>query len=176
MEGEARPPQVSGGKLRYWSIPVAALLTLGIWRGQEEGERLTSYPDPASGGAPWTICRGITGPAVRPGLTLTVEQCNQLENEYVAKASARIGGYLRVPLSFEEWVAWGDFSYTTGTKQFKDSTALHLLNEGKRAEACAQITRFRFAAGQDCSAPGNRRCSGLWKRRLRERHYCEMGV
>ncbi len=39
-----------------------------------EGCRLNAYPDPASGGAPWTIGYGHTGAGVVPGLTITQEQ------------------------------------------------------------------------------------------------------
>jgi GH24 family phage-related lysozyme (muramidase) len=39
-----------------------------------EGCRLSAYPDPASGGAPWTIGYGHTGPEVVPGLTITQQQ------------------------------------------------------------------------------------------------------
>jgi GH24 family phage-related lysozyme (muramidase) len=39
-----------------------------------EGCRLRSYPDPASGGAPWTIGYGHTGAEVMRGLTITQEQ------------------------------------------------------------------------------------------------------
>jgi lysozyme len=36
-----------------------------------EGLRLTAYPDPLSGGAPWTIGYGHTGREVHPGLVWT---------------------------------------------------------------------------------------------------------
>ena len=35
--------------------------------------------------------------------------------------------------------------------------------------ACDALLRYRFAAGFDCSTPGNRRCPGVWTRQL-ERH------
>lgn len=38
---------------------------------RDEGCVLTAYPDPASGGAPWTIGYGHTGPDVTPGLKIT---------------------------------------------------------------------------------------------------------
>src|SRR5690625_7902836 len=41
---------------------------------QHEGLRYTSYPDPATGGAPWTVCYGSTRGG-RPGMSLTHEQC-----------------------------------------------------------------------------------------------------
>jgi lysozyme len=34
---------------------------------QHEGLRLNAYPDPATGGDPWTIGYGSTGPNVKPG-------------------------------------------------------------------------------------------------------------
>ena len=39
-----------------------------------EGYSLSAYPDPASGGAPWTIGYGHTGSEVVPGLTISQEQ------------------------------------------------------------------------------------------------------
>lgn len=41
---------------------------------RDEGLRLTAYPDPLSGGDPWTIGYGHTGPEVRPGLVWTEAQ------------------------------------------------------------------------------------------------------
>ena len=41
---------------------------------QFEGCKLTAYPDPATGGDPWTIGYGHTGNDVYPGLTITQEQ------------------------------------------------------------------------------------------------------
>ena len=38
---------------------------------QWEGCRLSAYPDPASGGEPWTIGYGHTGPEVTAGLTIS---------------------------------------------------------------------------------------------------------
>ena len=38
---------------------------------RNEGLRLHAYPDPATGGAPWTIGYGHTGPDVHPGMQIT---------------------------------------------------------------------------------------------------------
>jgi GH24 family phage-related lysozyme (muramidase) len=54
-----------------------------------EGCRLSAYPDPASGGAPWTIGYGHTGPDVVPGLTITQQQADTfLQKDVVHAASA----------------------------------------------------------------------------------------
>lgn len=41
---------------------------------RDEGLRLNAYPDPLSGGPPWTIGYGHTGPEVHKGLTWTQAQ------------------------------------------------------------------------------------------------------
>lgn len=40
----------------------------------QEGYKLQAYPDPVSGGAPWTIGIGHTGPEVHPGLIWNDDQ------------------------------------------------------------------------------------------------------
>lgn len=40
----------------------------------DEGLRLTAYPDPLSGGAPYTIGFGCTGVFIKPGLTWTLAE------------------------------------------------------------------------------------------------------
>ena len=55
----------------------------------EEGVKLKSYPDPATGGVPWTIGVGLTtdksiGVIVGPGMTLTPAQERALLRRYVA--------------------------------------------------------------------------------------------
>ena len=55
-----------------------------------EGCRLSAYPDPASGGAPWTIGYGHTGPDVVPGLTITQQQADALLQKDVADAANAI--------------------------------------------------------------------------------------
>jgi lysozyme len=52
-----------------------------------EGCRLSAYPDPASGAAPWTIGYGHTGPVVAPGLTITQQQADALLQKDVADAA-----------------------------------------------------------------------------------------
>jgi lysozyme len=41
---------------------------------QDEGCKLVAYPDPHSGGDPWTIGFGTTGSDVKPGVVWTMEQ------------------------------------------------------------------------------------------------------
>ena len=43
-----------------------------------EGCELKSYPDPGTGGAPWTVGYGHTGPEVVPGMTISQPEAEQL--------------------------------------------------------------------------------------------------
>lgn len=52
-----------------------------------EGCKLTAYPDPKTGGEPWTIgwgsTRGISGKPIRPGDTITATQADTLLNNSI---------------------------------------------------------------------------------------------
>ena len=56
----------------------------------EEGLRLTAYPDPLTGGAPWTIGYGHTGAEVRRGLAWTKAQAEAALAADVAKAETGV--------------------------------------------------------------------------------------
>ena len=55
-----------------------------------EGCHLSAYPDPASGGPPWTIGYGHTGKEVVPGLTISQEQAEAWLNKDVAEAAGAV--------------------------------------------------------------------------------------
>jgi len=55
-----------------------------------EGCRLSAYPDPASGGAPWTIGYGHTGPDVVCGRTITQQEADALLQKDVADAASAV--------------------------------------------------------------------------------------
>jgi len=59
-----------------------------------EGLRLEAYPDPVTGGAPWTIGYGHTGPEVHPGLTWTGSQATDALHVDVGRAVAALDAAL----------------------------------------------------------------------------------
>ena len=65
-----------------------------------------------------------------------------------------------------------DFVYQYGSGAWAGSSMRRELLAGNYRAACDQILRWRYSNGQDCSAPGNRTCSGLWKRRLESHAQC----
>ncbi len=58
-----------------------------------EGCELSAYPDPASGGAPWTIGYGHTGPDVVPGLTISQAQAEAWLKQDAAVAAGAVDRY-----------------------------------------------------------------------------------
>src|SRR6478609_1882449 len=53
-------------------VALAAQHLVSPWEGRE----LRAYPDPATGGAPWTICDGDTK-GVKPGMVETPAGCDK---------------------------------------------------------------------------------------------------
>lgn len=65
----------------------------------EEGREHTAYPDPLTGGAPWTIGVGHTGPEVHRGLTWTDAQIDEALEIDIARAAQ--GVFARLPWAME---------------------------------------------------------------------------
>jgi len=54
-----------------------------------EGTRLHAYPDPLTGGEPWTIGRGHCGPEVCPGLIWSMEEVESAFDADIAEKTAQ---------------------------------------------------------------------------------------
>lgn len=57
---------------------------------RDEGLRLRAYPDPVSGGAPWTIGYGHTGPDARQGAAWTQGEATEALIEDIAIAQSEL--------------------------------------------------------------------------------------
>ncbi len=101
-----------------------------------EGCRLTAYPDPGSGGEPWTIGYGHTGPEVHEGLTITQEQADQDLQRDLQNFEQAVNDLIAVSLTPNQFAALVSFDYNTGS--LATSTLLRLVNAGN----------FQAAAGQ----------------------------
>ena len=83
----------------------------------------------------------------------------------VQKFEGAVKECVRVPLHQYEYDAFLSLAYNIGVGAFCGSTLVRLLNEGKYAEACAQISRWNKAGGREIR--------GLTVRREKERAKCE---
>lgn len=128
-----------------------------------EGVRYTSYPDPGTGGAPWTICYGHTS-GVRPGMTATQAQCDRWLADDIRIAEGSVRKLVRVSLSQTEYDAYTSFVFNAGEHNFSNSTMLRLLNAGQHAAACNQFPRWVYA--------DKRKLKGLVTRRYEEQALC----
>lgn len=128
---------------------------------------------PTKGDVP-TIGHGSTryedGQPVRMGDTITRARAEVLARNLNSQAEKQFAASLPgVKLYQAEFDIYMDFvgQYGIGT-WLKGSPRRDLL-AGNYAQACNDLLKYRFAAGFDCSTPGNKRCAGVWNRQL-ERH------
>lgn len=124
-----------------------------------EGCRLTAYPDPGTGGAPWTIGWGHTGPGVTAGTRWTQLQADaQLDRDldrYAAEVAKAIGD---APTSQAQFDALVSFHYNTGAISRATLTKLH--KAGDHVRAANEFGKWVRAGG--------RVLPGLVKRRAAE--------
>ena len=130
-----------------------------------EGLKYVPYPDPATGGAPWTVCYGHTGPDVRPGATYTKAECDALLDADMAAADATVRRCIPVPMLRHVEASLVSAVFNIGPAVVCGSTLQKYALENDWPSACAQLSRWDKAAG--------RQMRGLTLRRADERKLCE---
>lgn len=130
-------------------------------RADIEGERLTAYPDPGTGGEPWTIGVGHTGKVdgkkIAKGMKITEEKSRELLKEDIAVAADAVDRLVRVPLTEHQKAALVSFVFNLGEVSFANSTLLRLLNQNMFQQAADQFPRWKFANGKELRGLVNRR-------------------
>ena len=126
---------------------------------EHEGLELHAYPDPGSGGDPYTIGYGHTR-GVKPGDTCTKEQALEWLREDVDEAERAIDRLVTVSLTQDQFDALVSFVFNLGAGNFGSSTLLKRINMGDFAGAADEFPRWNRAAG--------RVMAGLTKRRHAE--------
>jgi GH24 family phage-related lysozyme (muramidase) len=120
-----------------------------------EGLRLTAYPDPGTGGAPWTVGFGHTGSceaigidhAVEQGMTITQEQADKLLAADLEVFENGVNELVARNLTPNQFSALVSFAYNVGLGNLADSTLLRLVNAGNFKEAAAQFSHWVYADG-----------------------------
>jgi lysozyme len=112
---------------------------------EHEGIRLVAYPDPASGGKPWTVGYGSTH-GVRPGMRITQQQAeDMLRNDLVAFEDV-INAHVKVTLTQNQFDALMSFIYNIGAHGFIGSSVLSKLNGGDTKGAADALLLWDRAA------------------------------
>lgn len=134
--------------------------------GGFEGIRLNAYPDPATGGKPWTVCYGHTE-GVKPGDRYTLAECQFMLRQDLKIYVDGIEKCVKAKLPDRRWVALVSFAYNVGIKAACNSSVVKLINIGRIHEGCNALLKWNKAAG--ITFPG------LTKRRQKERELCLAG-
>ena len=116
-----------------------------------EGCYLEAYPDPGTGGDPWTIGWGATGPGIRPGVKWTQAQADERLAQDVDRFMAGVYHAINkaaITPSPAELGALTSLAYNIGLGAFQKSTLLRLYNAGEKAGAAAQFLRWNKAGGK----------------------------
>ncbi len=118
-----------------------------------------AYPDPGTGGDPWTIGWGSTGPGIARGTVWTQAQCDaRLEADLLRFAREVERALTGAPTSEAQFDALVSFHYNTGAIARATLTRLHC--RGDYAAAAAEFARWTRAGG--------RVLAGLTRRRAAE--------
>lgn len=130
-----------------------------------EGKRLKAYPDPATGGEPWTIGYGTTTAAgvgkITKGMTITEVQAESMLVRSLVAYEDAVKKALRVKAGQHQFDALVSFAYNVGPLNMMRSSVIKYLNAGEPAKAAGAFMLWNKAAG--------RVMPGLTRRRAAER-------
>lgn len=122
---------------------------------------LEAYPDPGSGGDPWTIGWGSTGPDIKRGTVWTQAQADARFAEHVAEFGAKVAALVSdVRTTQPQFDALTSLAYNIGVGNLSSSTLLKKHRAGDYPGAQAEFSRWNKAAG--------RVLAGLTRRRAAE--------
>lgn len=137
----------------------------GCARRRTDG-MVEAYPDPATGGAPWTIGWGATGEGIGPGTRWTQDQCDaRLEHDLARFADAVDRAIGDAPTSQPQFDALVSFHYNTGAIASATLTRKHIA--GDYPCALSEFDRWTHAGG--------RVLTGLVRRRAAEAELYSLG-
>lgn len=126
-----------------------------------EGLRLEAYPDPATGGDPWTIGVGHTGPEVVPGLVITEEQADEYLRDDLETFEQCVETAVGPHVNDAEFSACVSLAFNIGCNNFRTSTLVKMIRAGNMAGAADQFLRWNRA--------NQKVMAGLTRRREAER-------
>ena len=128
---------------------------------QFEGCKLHAYPDPATGGKPWTIGYGCTGVDIGPNTIWTQEQADRELDSRLQKLCKRIKSELEVNLNDNQFSAVVSLVWNIGMGNFIGHDLLKFLNAGAFKMASQEFPLWNKANGKVMP--------GLTRRRLAEK-------
>ena len=152
-----------------------SLAGFGAWKASEGFTDTAVIP--TKGDVP-TIGHGSTryedGKPVKMGDTITRPRAELLARNLMTQDERQFAASLPgVKLHQVEFDLYMDFTGQYGIGNWRSSSMRRDLIAGEYAQACADLLKYRYAAGFDCSTPGNKRCWGVWSRQLERNAKCK---
>jgi len=127
-----------------------------------ESLMLVAYPDPGTGGDPWTIGWGHTGPAVAKHAVWSISQANEALARDIATKAADVNRLLvDIEVQHYQFDALVSFAFNVGAGALARSTLLRKLLASDDVGAADEFLRWNRAGG--------RVMHGLTRRRTAER-------
>ncbi|EMH7336361.1 lysozyme [Serratia marcescens] len=122
--------------------------------------RLKAYPDPGTGGKPWTIGWGHAK-GVMQGDRITQEQAEQFFSDDLAVFELTVNSAIKRPMTQNQFDAMVSLAFNIGGPNFAQSTLVKKFNAGDVQGAADEFPKWRKSAGKVMP--------GLVKRRAAER-------
>lgn len=152
-----------------------SLTGFGAWKASEGFTERAVIP--IKGDVP-TIGHGSTryedGKPVKMGDTITPARAELLARNLNSQTEKQFAESLPgVKLHQVEFDLYMDFTGQYGIGNWRSSSMRWNLIAGEYAQACTDLLKYRYAAGFDCSTPGNKQCWGVWSRQLERNAKCK---
>lgn len=126
-----------------------------------EGLRLVSYADPGTGGKPYTVGYGHTGPEInRAGIKIDMFEADKYLAADLSKFEQSVSNLITVPLTDNEFAALVSFAYNCGPANLSRSSVRLLINHNKKEAGFKCLKQWNRANGKVMA--------GLTRRRLAE--------
>jgi len=122
------------------------------------GGQFAAYPDPGTGGAPWTIGWGATGPGIGLGTVWSQAQCDARLVADLARHAAEVAHAIGdAPTTQAQFDALVSFHYNTGAIGRATLTRRHCA--GDKAGAAREFARWNRAGGSVLAGLTRRRAA-----------------
>lgn len=137
-----------------------------------EGLELRVYPDPATGGEPYTGGWGHTGPDVKRGMKVTLPIAEEWLRDDIGIAARKLAGVIKADvlrdLSDGQYAALLSFAFNCGAKA--NWTIWRVVNSRQFDAVPAQLMRFNRAGGRVMRGLTRRRAAEcvLWNSEAEE--------
>jgi lysozyme len=121
------------------------------------------YPDPVSGGKPWTCCYGHTEAAGPPkfarGQTFTKAEGEAILQRDLARFAATVEQAIKVKVTGNQFGACVSLAYNIGEPAFLRSTLLKKLNAADYSGAAQEFSRWNKVGAKVIAGLSRRRAA-----------------